>query len=64
MKKSLKFIGFIILFLAIVIGGIFAYQVFGVSDETNWNEKEQIDIEQEEDANKAVEEGIGSDIFD
>lgn len=61
MKGALKFVIYALLVIVLAIGGILLYQAYGISDKTNWDEKDEIELQQEQNADSVVN---SVDIFD
>jgi hypothetical protein len=54
MKKAGKFILYVIVFIILAVGGILLYQTFGVSESTNWDDKDELELQQEQSTDSVV----------
>lgn len=61
MKGVSKFIIYTVLILILAIGGVLLYQTFGVSEDANWEDKDELELQQEHSADSVVN---SNSIFD
>ncbi len=61
MKGVTKFILYIILIIVLAVAGVLLYQTYGVPDKTDWEDKDEVELEQEHTADSVA---ASSGIFD